>query len=279
MMRLIEQQLKCSFYAMLLVGNLCLSAAVFSQSPASYIYKTVDSVALDLEVYFPPDRIRGKQYPAMVFFFGGGWVGGSKDQFRPHSEFFARRGMVCIVVSYRVRSRHNTPPTDAIQDARDAMRWVKGNAGMLGIDPNRIIASGGSAGGHLALCTATVAGFDPPRSGIDPTPSALILFNPVVNTTHAGYGAAKLGADSLRASPFHQLRRGLPPMMIFHGTEDTVVPFENIVDFEKRMQAYGNVSAFPGKGHGFFNKGRGDGLDYLKTLVRADKFIRLLGYL
>ena len=95
-------------------------------------------------------------------------------------------------------------------------------------------------------------------------------------------GVEKVGKDSLLTSPYHQIVSGVPPTLIFHGTSDKVVPYQNILDFQARMKAMGNycyVSSFEGKTHGFFNKGRGDGLDYLKTLVRSDKFIRLLGYL
>ena len=254
-----------------------------AQTPKTFIYKTVNGVRLSLDVYTPkiPPRT-GKAYPTIVFFFGGGWVNGSKAHFQPQAEFFSKRGLVCVTVSYRIQSKHGTPPQVAIQDARDAMRWIRSHSKELQVDNNRIIASGGSAGGHLALATALIPHYDPPNTYIDPTPNALILFNPVVNTTSEGYGVRKVGKDSLLASPYHNISTGLPPMLIFHGTKDTTVPFKNIQDFQARAQAYGNycyVSAFPGKTHGFFNKNRGGGLDYMKTLVRSDKFIRLLGYL
>ena len=210
------------------------------------------------------------------------WVNGSKAHFKPQAEFFAKRGLVWVTVSYRIQSKHGTPPQEAIQDARDAIRWVRRRSRELRVDANRIIASGGSAGGHLALATALIPHYDPPNAQIDPTPNALILFNPVVNTTSEGYGVSKVGKDSLLTSPYHNVSTGLPPMLIFHGTKDTTVPFKNIQDFQARVQANGNycyVSAFPGKTHGFFNKNRGGGLDFMKTLVRSDKFIRLLGYL
>lgn len=256
---------------------------VEAQHPETFIYKTVDGIRLSLDIYKPSAPSKpGQAYPAIVFYFGGGWVNGSKAHFQPQAEFFSRRGLVCITVSYRIQSKHGTPPQVAIQDARDAMRWIRSHARELNVDARRIIASGGSAGGHLALATALIPHYDPPNTAIDPTPNALILFNPVVNTTSEGYGVRKVGKDSLLASPYHNLSTGLPPMLIFHGTEDTTVPFRNIQDFQARAQAFGNycyVSAFPGKTHGFFNKNRGGGLDYMKTLVRSDKFIRLLGYL
>ena len=256
---------------------------VSAQAPETYVYKTQNGISLNLDVYKPLNYSqRGRSYPAIVFFFGGGWVNGSKAHFKPQAEFFARRGLVCVTVSYRIHSLHGTSPTAAIQDARDAMRWVRSHARELRINPQRIIASGGSAGGHLALATALISHYDAPHSAIDPRPNALILFNPVVNTSSRGYGAQKMGRDSLLASPYHNVTIGLPPMIIFHGTKDKVVPYQNILDFQSRVQSFGNycyVSSFPGKSHGFFNQNREGGLDYMKTLVRSDKFIRLLGYL
>ncbi len=254
-----------------------------AQAPNTYVYKTQNGISLNLDVYKPLNYSQsGRTHPAIVFFFGGGWVNGSKAHFKPQSEFFARRGLVCITVSYRIQSIHGTSPTVAIQDARDAMRWVRSHAREFRIDPQKIIASGGSAGGHLALATALISHYDDPYQTIDPRPNALILFNPVVNTSSRGYGAQKMGRDSLLASPYHNVTIGLPPMLIFHGTKDRVVPYQNILDFQSRVQSFGNycyVSSFPGKSHGFFNQNRGGGLDYMKTLVRSDKFIRLLGYL
>src|SRR5207244_268255 len=110
------------------------------------------------------------------------WTNGSVKQFEPQAEYLATRGMVAIRADYRIKSKHEVTPVECVEDAHAAMRWVRKNAGMLGIDPNRIVASGGSAGGHLAACTA-----DPdPRRGsthyaVSSRPNALLLFNPVLN--------------------------------------------------------------------------------------------------
>jgi dipeptidyl aminopeptidase/acylaminoacyl peptidase len=79
----------------------------------------------------------------------------------------------------------------------------------------------------------------------------------------------------------HHVRAGVPPTMIFHGTEDTTVPFENVERFQKRMHAHGNrceLIPYEGKGHGFFNYAR-DRAIYDDTIRRADSFLRELGYL
>ena len=89
--------------------------------------------------------------PAIVFFFGGGWSQGTVTQFTPQAKHFAERGMVAILADYRVFRRHGTTALEAMADARSAVRWVRANASKLGVDPNRIVAAGGSSGGHIAL--------------------------------------------------------------------------------------------------------------------------------
>ncbi len=255
-----------------------------AQSMITVAYKSIDTTVLTMDIYYPEDFQSDQTYPAIVFYFGGGWVGGTKQHFKPQAEFFARRGMICFTPEYRIAGKHGTPPQTAIEDARSAMRWVRQHTDSLRIDSQKIVAAGGSAGGHLALCTALISDFDSPEDplSVEPTPSALLLFNPVVNTTSEGYGAEKLGADTLKASPYHNIVPEMPPTMIFHGTADQVVPYSNVKALEERMEEMGNyckLVPFEGRGHGFFNKGRGSGLDYLKTLVKADKFLRVLGYL
>ena len=74
----------------------------------SMVYKQTGAQFLELQIYFPPGVKEGDKYPAMVFYFGGGWNGGSMEQFAPHAHYFSERGLVCFVVDYRVKSRHGT---------------------------------------------------------------------------------------------------------------------------------------------------------------------------
>src|SRR5690606_36825431 len=122
---------------------------------------------------------------AIVFFFGGAWTMGTVEQFVPQATHLAARGMVAIVADYRVFGRHGTSAFEAIADARSAIRWVRGHAQELGIDPDRIAAGGGSAGGHLAASTALLDGPDDPGDDlrVSARPSALVLFNPAVDTS------------------------------------------------------------------------------------------------
>src|SRR2546425_12315614 len=116
-------------------------------------YKTVGDTKLNLYVYYPPGHKASDKRAAIVFFFGGGWTGGSPGQFEQHCKHLASRGMVAMTADYRVASRNQVKAVSCVADAKSAIRFVRQEAARLGIDPNRIAAGGGSAGGHIAACT------------------------------------------------------------------------------------------------------------------------------
>jgi acetyl esterase/lipase len=144
------------------------------------VYKRVGSTELALWI-FEPAAGPAKNRPAIVFFFGGGWSSGTPAQFEPQCRALAARGMVAITADYRVATRQQAKAADCVADAKSAVRWLRQNAARLGLDPDRIAAGGGSAGGHIAAATL-VPGFD--TEGEDKTvscaPSALVLFNPAL---------------------------------------------------------------------------------------------------
>lgn len=221
--------------------------------------KTGRTVELKLHMYKPEGHQGTDKRPAIVFFFGGGWSGGNPKQFYQQAHFFARRGLVAFSAEYRVRGRNKTTPFECVKDGKSAIRWVRQHAAELGVDPDRIVASGGSAGGHVAVCTGVIEGFEEADEDLQVSslPNAMILFNPVLDTTLKGYGAERFKPErQTDLSPCHQVGPGIVPTLLLHGTADTTVPFENAERFAKLMTKHKNectLVSFEGKGHGFFN--------------------------
>ena len=266
------------------------------------VYREANGVKLNAYVFTPPNHRVSDRRPAVLFFFGGGWKGGSPGQFLPQSLYLAQRGMVAIPCDYRVLSRHGVIPQDCLRDAKAAIRWARANATRLGIDPDRIVAGGESAGGHLAAAVALVPGFeDGAHTAVSSMPNALALFNPAVVLSpvegHPGLLSEEKIADiSARTdgrpqeiSPYYFVRAGLPPSILFHGTKDEAVPFPTAALFAQAMIAAGNrceLKAYEGQPHGFFNPGRGKGEPreeasrcFHRTIRQLDAFFVSLGYL
>lgn len=249
------------------------------------VYKKTDQADLHLNIYKPEDWKPGDSRPAIVFFFGGGWRNGNPSQFEPHCRFLASRGMVACSAEYRIKSKHKTTPFECVADGKSAVRWIRSHAAELGVDPNRIVAGGGSAGGHVAACTGTVTGFEEPDENkqVSSVPNAMALFNPVVDTTETGWkgGPKQLGERCKEISPIHFIKKGTPPTIIFHGTGDTTVLFENVERFTDQMKQQGNrceLIAYPDQPHGFFNLSRNK-KNYEDTIEKLDHFLTSLGYL
>ncbi len=239
-------------------------------------YKPFDSTALEMVVYRPVVETE-KSLPAIVFFFGGGWVSGSPGHFRLQAEYLASRGMIAICPDYRTKNSHGTSPFESVKDARTAMRFIKSRGSEMGIDTSRIFASGGSAGGHLAACTAFIDDINEESDdlSVSPVPFALILFNPVVDTGKLGYGQEKLNGREFEISPVHHITPGAPPTLIMHGKADTTVPYENVKRFKEVMKQEGNTFILKGyrkKQHGFFNYSRNPRY-FKKTLRQTQSFI------
>lgn len=265
--------------ALLTLSAVSLAADIAGETR---VYKKVGDVELRLFIEKPADWKESDKRPAIVFFFGGGWVGGTPEQFKSQSEYFATRGMVGIRVEYRVIPKGDKgPPVVCCNDAKSAMRWVRKNAANLGIDPNRIAASGGSAGGHLAAFTSMCSGIDDPTDDlkISPRADALVLFNPVFdNGPEDGYGGARVGERFKEFSPAHNIAPEAPPTIVFLGSNDSLIPVSVLERFQSNMGKAGvrcETRIYDGKAHGFFNRDPSK----TATLIEADKFLASLGWL
>lgn len=251
------------------------------------IYKTVASdtnepVALKLHIFNPDGHQQTDKRPAIVFFFGGGWNGGSPDQFYPHSQYLASRGIVAISAEYRVKTRHGTSPQACVKDGKSAVRWIRAHAAELGIDPERVIAGGGSAGGHVAAATATVVKFNEDGEDVSVSckPNALVLFNPVYDNSAEGYGYDRVAEYWEDISPMHNIDENTPPTIVFLGTMDKLIPVATAEKYKKFMEDKGgrcDLHVYEGEGHGFFNYKNYD--NYVATVIEMDKFLTSLGYL
>lgn len=247
----------------------------------SLVYKKAGERELKLFIEKPADWKATDKRPAIVFYFGGGWVGGTPMQFAKQSAYFASRGMVGVRVEYRtIPAGDKGPPTVCCADAKSALRYVRGHAAELGIDPVRIAASGGSAGGHLAAFTAMVGGQDDAQDdvSISPKPNALVLFNPVFNNGPGQWGHERVGARFMEFSPAHHITKDAPPTIVFLGDSDKLIPVSVVRDFEAGMKAAGarcEAHIYPKAGHGFFNTDPA----YTQTVEAADKFLTSLGWL
>ncbi len=256
-----------------------------SEHKSVVVYKTTPQGDLKINLYFPADWKPGDHRPAIVFFFGGGFVNGNPTQFTSKSEYLASRGMVAASAEYRIKNKHHTDATRSIEDAKSAVRWMRVNARRLGIDPGRVAAGGGSAGATCAAFTAYNTTYEPEGedTSVSSRPDALVLFNPALGLPRdPSRWSAEEKAREKEIRPFlsaWKVTRPGPPAILFFGSEDALA--EGGRDFAQKMAAAGNRVEFytaPGQKHGFFND-RGGTPWHALTLQQTDLFLTSLGYL
>lgn len=257
----------------------------FQGAATAEVYKLASGD--DLWIYqFAPDGHdpENDARPAAVFFFGGGWNGGTVTQFEQHSKYLAARGMVAFVADYRVKSRQKTAPNACVADGKSAIRWVREHASRLGVDPNRIAAGGGSAGGHVAATTGICDGLDDPSekdSTVSSKANALLLFNPVYDNGPEGYGHSRVKEWYPAISPAHNITPDDPPTIVFLGSKDSLIPVATAEKFDADLKSAGirsEVWIYEGQPHGFFNE-RKSPESFLDTVLKMDAFLVSLGWL
>lgn len=249
---------------------------------SAVIYKRVDQTNLFLYIFNPKGHQKSDKRPTAVFFFGGGWNGGTPTQFEHHCRHLADKGMVAMVADYRVKSRQGTTPKECVMDGKSAIRWIRSNADKLGVDPSRIAAGGGSAGGHVAAATGTVVGMEQPGEDIrvSSRPNALLLFNPVFDNSPAGYGHSRVKDVYPQISPMHNIKKTTPPTIVFLGTKDSLIPVATAKEYKKRMEKVDcrcDLHLYDGQSHGFFNYGNQK--YYIDTVGKMDAFLASLDYI
>ena len=244
------------------------------------VYKTVDGRPLHLYVSSPPASFTGPR-PAIVFFHGGGWTSGSVVQFNTQSLALAARGMVAIDVEYRLIPKPPAmdSPRICVEDAKSAFRWVREHAEQLQVDPNKIVGSGGSAGGYLAGAAALLPVWDDPKDdlSVSAKPNALVLFFPAIAVDPSSPEEKRFGND-MKLAPQTYLSAAAPPTIIFAGAADRLVRPEALRQYKAIADKAGarcELIFYDKQGHGFANKE-----PYLSmTLQAAEHFLESIGYL
>lgn len=200
-------------------------------------YGKAGDISLQLDLYRP--KTIAKPVPALVFIHGGAWAGGDRGMYRLYGIDFAKRGYVVASVSYRLSKVAPFPA--AVQDVKCAVRYLRANAEKYHIDPEKIAAIGGSAGGHLAMMigySSDVPEFEGEsgNSGVSSRVQAVVnlygptdLTDPLAHDVKSviNFMGKKTYKDSpeiyKQASPITYVTKDDPPTLILHGTIDEVV--------------------------------------------------------
>jgi acetyl esterase/lipase len=216
-----------------------------------------------LDILGPKMRIAGAR-PGVVVFHGGGWIhSGKETAYRSLCLPYLERGFVVANVEYRVASQATAPA--AVTDALDATRWFFKHARQYGVDPKRIVVTGGSAGGHLAL----MVGMTPKSAHLGPvSPIAAVIDGygitdavELLNGPHHQSWAndwIPAGPDCVelarRVSPMTYVRHNLPPIFIAQGADDHTVPVEQSIRLHDALDMDGvsnQLVVVPDAKHGF----------------------------
>jgi len=253
------------------------------------IYKEIDGAdPLRIHFYVPEGSGEGSPRPLLLFLNGGAWDRAAVGQFAPQALYYASRGAVAGLVEVRNRASHpGSVPGDARCDLHDALRFVRGQAEVLRIDPAKVVAVGAGSGGH----TAGAAALLPPvnesrlktkfRIGAAPAavtrPDGVIMISALVAFDRHEYGADRFAssAEARRASLRLHVTAGQPPWLILHGTLDRVAPCEDAEDLAMALQQRRNLCdffPFEGRDHYFANL-HVDPSSYEASLQLMDEFL------
>jgi acetyl esterase len=252
------------------------------------VYKTIQGKQLSVDIFYTDQTLQNNDNPAIVFFHGGGWVFGSPSEFHQACKRFAKKGFITFSFEYRLSIQEDgtyphpeITPVESVKDARSAMRWLKENADDLKIDHEKIIASGQSAGGQLALSTSLIEDINESSDNlnIDPSPVALLLYSSNVNTMEAWVDRlmGERRNEIWSISPHHNLKPGMPPVIEFHGKEDPMVPFWIVEYFMSKTIEMGNhfeSVSFEGRKH-YLDEGNEKYATYFDEAImeRTDQFL------
>jgi acetyl esterase/lipase len=211
-----------------------------------------------LDILHPKDPSPGKR-PGVLLIHGGGWTGGVKeDRMEYAAAKYLEKGFVVANVEYRLAKVAKAPA--AVEDVLRAANWFRDNAKKYNVDPNRIVATGDSAGGHLAL----MVGMTPKSAKLGPPAKVAAVVNfygitdvedQLAGPNRRDYAVSWMTEDpglGQRVSPITYVRKGLPPILTIHGDADETVPYEHATRLTKALLDAGaeaTLHTVAGEGH------------------------------
>ncbi len=235
------------------------------------VYSTANNYDCKLDVY--ANRATKERTPTIVLIHGGGWVAGTKEGTLLWMMPYLEMGCSVVNVEYRLARVSQAPA--AVEDCRLALRWVFKNAQKYGFDTTRVVITGGSAGGHLALMTGmldSTDGFDAPKEWDQVNPpihvAAIVNWFGITDVEdllsgdhRQQYAVSWIGSTpdgkelARRMSPMTYVRKDTPPILTIHGNADELVPYDHAVRLHKSLDKAGVPNlliTIPGGHHGGF---------------------------
>lgn len=242
------------------------------------VYKVVGEKDLTLHFFEAKTDRFGVPHPAMLLFHGGRWQYGSGKGFYPQCEFLAKNGVSCFAAQYRLGSGGLVDVRGAIEDVADALAYLREHSKGLNIDPNRIAVGGGSSGGQLAaaLGVPIVKAVSQRYSEQPPRPSALVLYNPMLDLSPGMPDHHLVQKYWQEVSPFHHVDSAVPPTLILLGTEDVELPVSSAQEFCDLIREQGGrceLALYEGQRHGFFQYRKQHTEYFDKTNARIIEFL------
>jgi acetyl esterase len=231
--------MKRLFFLCSLYGVVACAAPGARRTDVEYDRAAGESLRLDA---FVPDG--PGPHPAVILIHGGGWRRGDRSYVAPLHAPLEGAGFAWFSISYRLAPKHHFPAQ--VEDVEAAVRWLKANATELKVDGRRVVLCGESAGGHLAALAAV-------RADASTQVAAVVTFYAPVDFTRmqladgaklppiiAAFFGRQTMDDSVRAlfreaSPLPQVKPGLPPFLLLHGTADTEIPFDRSTSMLARL--------------------------------------------
>jgi acetyl esterase/lipase len=267
-------------------GSWAATAENRYQISPNITYLVANNYEDKLDVYRRRD-VSGPQ-PTVIFIHGGGWTGGTKEGVFMSVMPWLEMGWNVVNVEYRLARVSHAPA--AVEDCLCALKWVVSHASEYHFDPSKLVVTGTSAGGHLALMT----GMTPEDAGLDrqcppnrpdvalPKVAAIVNWYGITDVAdllqgpnRRTYAVAWLGSApdreeiARRVSPLTYVRPGLPPVLSIQGDADPTVPYTHSLrlrDALNKVNVPNELVTVPGGKHGGFTP---EQRLHIYTVVRA----------